>query len=464
MVKARRVLGLNLGLIFFCFSQSYLIFASDFLNNEDDPAGKREALLRQLSDLESPGNANDLAIIESLIDLSNSSAALQLYGEASEFLSRALQIQRRSSGLFSPNQVPIIFAKMEIDSHFDDWESVNPSLENLYWLVMNKNLGSGDELIEHLARLTEFHLRGVLGDKEELQAYHYQQASKIAYQSLEIGKRLWEPHDKRLLQLYYSLIKQLYMQSAAVEQGDDTAYALRAVVPGSTWVRPRRVVQAGFYQAGLTLYEDMSSVILKDEEGSLETLAMLNLYIADWHLLFDQRVAEETYLESISMFQDVSLDQVALDTLLDRPRLLPIPKFFETVRDAIEEDLRLSAIKNAQLSSGSNHKIFFQNWSDQMRLHPLVVSSDSKFPLNQNKSDQFHFRFRLNALDVVAHWVKGRYRTNISVADELQMLEGRADTNLEFIDDQLRLLHFRPRFEDGSAKLSQGILVYDALN
>ena len=131
MVKARRVLGLNLGLIFFCFSQSYLIFASDFLNNEDDPAGKREALLRQLSDLESPGNANDLAIIESLIDLSNSSAALQLYGEASEFLSRALQIQRRSSGLFSPNQVPIIFAKMEIDSHFDDWDSVNPSLENL---------------------------------------------------------------------------------------------------------------------------------------------------------------------------------------------------------------------------------------------------------------------------------------------------------------------------------------------
>ena len=83
---------------------------------------------------------------------------------------------------------------------------------------------------------------------------------------------------------------------------------------------------------------------------------------------------------------------------------------------------------------------------------------------DRNKSDQFRFRFRLNSLDVVAHWVKGRYRTNISVADELQMLEGRADTNLEFIDDQLRLLHFRPRFEDGSAKLSQGVLVYDALN
>ena len=32
--------------------------------------------------------------------------------------------------------------------------------------------------------------------------------------------------------------------------------------------------------------------------------------------------------------------------------------------------------------------------------------------------------------------------------------------DLEFIDDQLRLLHFRPRFEDGTAILSEGILVY----
>ena len=460
MATACRALSMNLALILFCFSQIDLILAGDFLHNEDDPAGKREELLRKLSDLESPGNRNDLAIIESLIDLSNSSAALQLYGEASEFLSRALQIERRSSGLFSPNQVPIIFAKMEIDSRFDDWDSVNTSLDNLYWLVMNKNVGSGDELIEHLARLTEFHLRGVRGDKEDRQADHYQQASKIAYQSLEIGKRLWEPDDRRLLKLYYSLIKQLYMQSAAVEKGDGTAYALRAVVPGSTWVRPRRVVQAGFYRAGLRLYEDMSDVILPGEKGSQETLAMLNLYIADWHLLFDHRVAEETYSKAINMFQNVNLDQIALDKLLNRPRLLPIPDFFESVYDALDEDFQLDEIKNDQVLSGVNYKIFFQNWSDQMLVNPLVVNPDSKFPLNQNESDNFHFRFRLNSLDAVAHWVKGRYRTNISVADELHMLGGNADLQPEFIDEQLRLLHFRPRFEDGTAKLSQGILVY----
>ena len=46
---------------------------------------------------------------------------------------------------------------------------------------------------------------------------------------------------------------------------------------------------------------------------------MLNLYIADWHLLFDKMVIEETYLEAISMFQSYSADQANLDALL-RPR------------------------------------------------------------------------------------------------------------------------------------------------
>ena len=426
----------------------------------DDPLGKRELLLSQLSDLESLSQKNDLAIIESLIALSRSSVSLQLLGEASQFLSRALQIQRQSSGLFTPKQVPIIFNKMEIDSLAGDWDSVNASLENLYWLVMNKNVSRGDELIGHLMRLTEFHLIGVMEDSEDLRAHHYQQASKLSYQSLEIGKRLWEPQDRRLLKLHYSLIKQLYMQAAAVEQGDDTAYALRAIVPGSTWVRPRRIVRSGFYRAGLKLYGGMAEVILQGEEDSVETLAMLNLYIADWHLLFDKNTTGDTYTKAIGMLQSSKEDQAALEALLNRPRLVPVPNFFESMCDALEEDLRVNRIKNVQSSSMNIHKIFFQNWSDQMLLNQLFVKPDLNYSREKNETNQYQFRFSLNSLDTVAHWVNGRYRSNISVASELQMLAGPKDKNLEFIDDQLRLLHFRPRFQGDTPILSEGILVY----
>ena len=454
-------LRLKISMACFFFLQTCLLLAGESPQiYGDDPVGKRDFLLSQLSDLESLGHKNDLAIIESLMALSDSSVSLQLFDEASQFLSRALQIQRQSSGLFSPKQVRIILKKMEIDSRVGDWDSVNASLENLYWLVMNKNVSRGDELIDNLMRLTEFHLMGVMDDREELRAYHYQQASKISYQSLEIGKRLWEPRDRRLLILYYSLIKQLYMQSAAVEQNDDTAYALRAIVPGSTWVRPRRIVRSGFYRAGLKLYGGMAEVIHQGDEDSLETLAMLNLYIADWHLLFDKSVTEDSYTKAIDMFQSVSKDQSDLDALLNRPRLLPVPNFFESMCDALEEDLKLNKIQKVQFSSVNNTKILFRNWYEQMHLNRLFVERDLHFSKEHYENSQYQFRFSLNSLDTVAHWVKGRYRSNISVANELQLLAGPKDEDLEFIDDQLRLLHFRPRFEGGAAILSEGILVY----
>ena len=112
LVAARIGHSLKLGITFFFILQTGSLFAGESQKTfGDDPVGKRELLLSQLSELESLGHKNDLAIIESLIALSDSSAALQLFGEASEFLNRALQIERQSSGLFSPKQVPIIFKK-----------------------------------------------------------------------------------------------------------------------------------------------------------------------------------------------------------------------------------------------------------------------------------------------------------------------------------------------------------------
>ena len=102
LVSARIGLSLKLSMTFFLLLQTGLLFAGESQETYgDDPVGKRELLLSQLSELESLGHKNDLAIIESLIDLSDSSVALQLFGEASEFLNRALQIERQSSGSVS---------------------------------------------------------------------------------------------------------------------------------------------------------------------------------------------------------------------------------------------------------------------------------------------------------------------------------------------------------------------------
>ena len=462
MEVTRHVLGRALSFILFSVLQISLIFAADFLSaDEDNQLLKRELLLQQLSELESPGNANYPAMIEILTSLANASMTLNLYAEASAFLGRSLQIQRRSAGLFSPHQVPIIFTKMQIDASSGNWDLVNVSLDNLYWLVMNKKVSKGDDLIENLVLLTEFHLIGVLYDKPEMQAHHYQEASKIAYQALEIGKRLWGSHDSRLLHLYYGLIKQLYMQAAAIELGDDTAYALRAIVPGSTWVRPRRIVRAGLYRAGLKLFEDMGEVIREGREDSVESMGMLNLYLADWHLLFDKRLAEETYSSALATFKEANLNEDRLDQLLDSPKILPIPNFYESVSSALTAEAPEYKLSNTAESLDTISEIFFQDWLHRISKNSLFIEVNPELTIVKDESTALRFSFRLNSLEAVTHWVNGRYRTNISVAEELRILDDYQGLSTEFINNKLRLLHFRPRFENGSIRPSQGILVYD---
>ena len=73
-----------------------------------------------------------------------------------------------------------------------------------------------------------------------------------------------------------------------------------------------------------------------------------------------------------------------------------------------------------------------------------------------------HLRFCLNGLNKVSHWVRGRYRTNLSVANGLDTCGNDHDTTYdkEFIEDNFTLLHFRPRLKDGVAQPSEGLLLF----
>jgi len=423
--------------------------------------GEREQLQQQLSELESTLGRHDPALIETLSALANSSAHLNLYSEASTLLDRSLQIQRLSLGLFSTEQIPLILTKMDIDARAGDWETVNGSIEYLYWLLMEKNVSEGEALIDNLIQLSEFHLRGVLGDTADQQAHHYQQASKFTYQALAISKESLGVHAPRVIDLNYSLVKQIYLQSAAVERGDDTAYALRAVVPGSKWVRPRRVAQSRYYSAGLRLLNDIREILIQSKEDPAESLAMLDIYIADWHLLFDQNQAEMVYKNAFVSLQEAEVGTNELDLLFATPKILPIPALHVTVSDALTNNYLAQTREQAEQANGY---LYFQNWLDAMSVISFPAISPSPGLANQNDLIEVRLRFRLDSLNRVSRWIGGRYRTNMSVAKEFDFLRSDVgpSSDIESVDERLRLLHFRPRLENGIALPSEATLLYRA--
>lgn len=425
---------------------------------------QHEQLEQQLTELESTLGRHDPALIEALSSLADSSALLSLYSEASALLSRSLQIQRLSLGLFTDEQIPLILTKMDIDAHAGDWKTVNESIDYVYWLLMGKNVSEGEELIDNLIWLSEFHLRGVVSDAADQQAHHYQQASKITYQALRIGEVSLGPHDPLLVDLHYSLVKQFYLQSAAVERGDNTAYALRAVVPGSKWVRPRRIVQPRYYSAGLRLLNDIGQIIAQSKEDTAESLAMVDLYTADWHLLFDQDQAEAAYRNAFLRLLEADVDTTELGLLFASPKILPIPTFHGTVSNALTSNYSAQTIQQTEHGNELNSYLNFQEWFDTMPVISFPIVAPSLGLAKPEQPTEIRLRFHLDSLNGISRWVGGRYRTNMSVAEEFDIFESdeHPGINMESLDKHLHLLHFRPRLEDGIARPWEGTLLYPA--
>ncbi|PCI74172.1 MAG: hypothetical protein COB20_15430, partial [SAR86 cluster bacterium] len=403
---------------------------------DDDLLTQREQLQQQLTDLESTLGRYDPALIEILSSLADSSTPLNLFSEASTLLGRSLQIQRLSLGLFTPAQIPLILAKMEVDARAGDWETVNESMDYLYWLLIGKNVSEGEALVNSLIRLSEFHLRGVVGDTANLQAHHYQQAFKITYQALMVSEEFLGPDGPHLIDLHYSLVKQVYLQSAAVERGGDTAYALRAVVPRSKWVRPRRIAQSRYYRAGSELLSDIREIIAQSYEGPAESLAMVDLYVADWHLLFDQGQAEAAYMNAFTGLQAAGVGTAELNLLFSTPKILPIPAFHSTVSTA------LTGNQSAEQGKEPESSLYYKQWLDAMSVVSLPVIARSPGLAKQEQLPEIRLRFSLDSLSNVSHWVNGRYRTNMSVAKEFDIIEPDENSGfyIEVLDEDLRLL------------------------
>jgi len=427
-----------------------------------DHQSRYENLQQRITELEVRLGYNDPALIEELTSAADSAAALNLISETSVLLDRAIQIQRQNYGLFTAEQIPLYFDLMKNDSMAGNWTAVNTSLDYVYWLVREKQRDDEQALIANLIQLSELHLFGVAGDSMEEQAGHYRKAQELTFLALKLSENIWGRSDSRRLDLYYSLIKQFYLQSAAVERGGDTSYALRAIVPGSTYVTPERTVQAKYYRAGVALFREMREIIAENNDSPAGSLAMIDLYRADWDLLFNQERAESAYQEVFAALSAIGANVDEVNRLFSQPQMLPIPIFYDSINRALAatEASEYSLQNTAQAPTGKPMQ--FQEWFYSMPFVPFPVTSPTLTQSITTESTDNLLQFRLNSLDKVSRWVSGTYQTRISVIETFDILN-TADSqvsNLGHLSQRLHLLHFRPRMEDGLARPFEGTLLY----
>jgi len=458
----------------------------------------------QIEELEYSLGRYDLQLIEPILRLADTAAALNQFDEVAYILDRAVQIVRVNEGLYAESQIPILKQHIENDVRRGNWTDASATMDHLYWLYTEKSTGTSDEVIQGLRDLSDLHLEGVVGDDSANQAVHYKTATVILWAAIKLAERDWEPLDTRLIDLYYDLLRQYYFQFVAMEAGGDTGYELRnryylylirlfhrtsysladADDERRVWsyfdldnnefrssaiksqVRPRRVFKDTLYQMGSGLILRMRRLYEQAEPENIEAQAMVDLYSSDWQLMFASRNTVSDYRLAYNNLLVAGVPAADLLHYFSEPALLPMKQFYPSVAEAVESreqnNSETASSESAVLSGESLYYALpasFPNLDRALIDTPFVRESELAW-------EDSRVSFELGTLDKVSRWINGRYVTQLGVPLSFTFVDvnGAPTLDLDEITDRMHFLHFRPRFVHGEAQPSEGVLEYRHLS
>lgn len=416
-----------------------------------------------LASLEVHFDRHDPRLVEALDQLADQFIALNRFDDAHAVLDRATQITRVAEGLFTPLQLPLLHKKITNFANRGNWSAANSHAEHLLWLYREKT-AIGSELIFGLMDMTDLHLRGVVEDLPEQRAYHFRRAMTANELALLVAQNVWDAHDPRMAAIAYQLVKQHYLQAAAIDLGGETAYALREIVPGTRWVQDKDTVRRQHYYLGLDLLHQVSAVYNDPAAPDAEALAMVKLYIADWQVLYTRRDdALGNYREAFDGLLASGIDSGQINAYLTVPEVLPVPEFFPSMAAAQAHRNGMPELIATETSSANMQALHFNAWSPAF---PNMMEPAFHARANDPNANFALFSFNLAGLSEVSRWVSGRYRTGIGIAEPVELLE----VQMESIEDEgelfdkLQGLRFRPGLIDGAPTNATGTLRYIVTN
>ena len=283
----------------------------------------------------------DSRLIEPIEQLADQLMLLNQFEEAHDLLDRAMQIARIEDGLYTDIQRPLLSKKIRNFANRGDWDAARENMEHLYWLYTEKSRFIDQELIDDLVELSRFHLRALAEDASFYQGYHFNRSAEIRWIALAVAQTLWSETDKRLVPMIYEQLRQLHLQTVALWNGGPASYQLRKVGPGLDAMRGRYDVNETFYLSGLGLINSLYGIFASGESPDAEALAMTNVYLGDWHILYDKpEEATETYRLAYEEMLAAGVDESLVNELWDQPMVIPDTEFYSTVEAAVVAGLR----------------------------------------------------------------------------------------------------------------------------
>ncbi len=425
---------------------------------DQDEVDQSRAVMEQL---ESQIGRLDPRMIEPLQQYSRELMAAEMYSDAHMALDQIVQIIRVEEGLYSSEQFPYLLSRIEAYGNQGNWGAAREMMEHVGWLINRPENQVDEGLLDTLRTLSELHRWGVAHDAMAAQRYHFVAAQNLTTTAIQVAGSIWGEDDSRLASLMYERLLQYYQQAAIVDRGGATALDLRSSPFGGA--RSRRDMMNSYFFAGLRQLNAIRGQFLQQELISLEALALTDMYIADWNVLFnDPEAAAVAYRSSNELLLRAGISQASIDLFFASPKMLPAPTFLSSWQSALStmerdgEGIELPA----QTASFS-----FRQWSAQFP-HVMAPETAPSYSQQNSASDYALFSFTLNGLEEVSRWYRGRLKKSVSIPDDLQVVEQRFSRPVEWIDieDLVLNFRFRPKLVEGVPQDSSATLFYQLAN
>lgn len=290
-----------------------------------------------LSELESEHGRFGFQLVEPLQKLAWQQLTVNRYAEAAHTIDRAIQISRLEHGLYTPYQYDLLELETEITLRQHDWDAVADRLAHYTYLMDAHYQGDPADHVKRMLWLSDMHMRAALDDAEDKIGQHLIAASHVNEIAVEYSRNIGHVETNLYVDAVYSLVYKYYLEARGVLAGGSTALQLRKDGPLNARIERRGQAIERRFQKGLQELQGLRDLIQESPAFDAEAAAMAELYIADWHVLFDAAddVASQ-YQRSREMLRASGVSEERLQRFFATPANLPRPRLELSVADAMK--------------------------------------------------------------------------------------------------------------------------------
>lgn len=404
-----------------------------------------------------------LGLVEPLEQLADRFMALNQFDEADDLLDRAIQITRFHNGLHTPAQLSLVTKRIDNFSNRHAWGYAREKMDYLYAYYHRVPVALNENLINDLLILAEQHLRGATEDSEIEQGRHLSRAYQINQMMIYTARELYGENSPLLVPYLYRQAQHLYLSKKGFDEGgrnratSNFYYTLKGFFFG----QKRADVRRFYFEEGLRLLEQIRDVFDELDPSDLERQAMSELYLADWHMLFDYTgQATESYESVYTSLLTSGASNEQVNAFFSEPRILPIQHFYTSIEVALERS-PLSIVDTQDNSDDTfTHQLSFDEWSAS---YPAAKKPLNSFSREEDGSNFALIEFKLAAENESTFLYKHRYKRSIGTASEAELIRGfrGSETGGEEALGRLDQLRFRPKMLNGRPAESLALLRYE---